>query len=54
MGVGGVAEARAKLAVGGEVPVGRVLHPSPASPAANGGWAERAEAELAAMGIALP
>ena len=30
---------------------GRILHPSPASPAANRGWAERATEELAAYGI---
>ena len=29
----------------------RILHPSPASPAANRGWAERATAELVAAGI---
>ena len=29
----------------------RILHPSPASPAANRGWAERAAAELRAVGV---
>jgi single-strand selective monofunctional uracil DNA glycosylase len=30
---------------------GQVLHPSPASPAANRGWVEAAEAQLAALGV---
>lgn len=34
--------------------VGRILHPSPASPAANRGWAEQAEKQLAKLGITLP
>lgn len=35
------------------VRVGRVLHPSPASPAANRGWAEAAERQLAELGHPL-
>jgi single-strand selective monofunctional uracil DNA glycosylase len=31
--------------------VGQVLHPSPASPAANRGWAEAAQAQLNALGV---
>jgi single-strand selective monofunctional uracil DNA glycosylase len=31
--------------------VGQVLHPSPASPAANRGWEEAAERQLAALGV---
>ncbi len=31
--------------------IGRVLHPSPASPAANRGWAEQAVAQLEALGV---
>lgn len=31
--------------------VGQVLHPSPASPAANRGWAEAAQAQLSALGV---
>lgn len=31
--------------------IGRILHPSPASPRANRGWAEAATAELMALGI---
>lgn len=34
--------------------VGTVLHPSPASPRANRGWVEAAEADFAALGIELP
>ncbi|MEZ4237465.1 MAG: single-stranded DNA-binding protein [Myxococcota bacterium] len=55
IGVGAFAEERARAALDGlDVPVGRVLHPSPASPQANGGWAEKAEAELRAQGVTLP
>lgn len=52
IGVGGFAEARAAEALAGTgVRIGRVLHPSPASPAANRGWAEAAEKQLRALGI---
>lgn len=53
VGVGGFAEARARLVVeeaGLRVDVGRILHPSPASPEANKGWAKAAEAQLVALG----
>jgi single-strand selective monofunctional uracil DNA glycosylase len=33
--------------------VGRILHPSPASPQANKGWAEQAERQLAELGVDL-
>ena len=33
-------------AIGMEPVIGKVLHPSPASPAANRGWAEAAEKQL--------
>lgn len=33
---------------------GTILHPSPASPAANAGWSAKAEAQLAALGIRVP
>lgn len=47
IGVGAFAEARARRALDGlAVGVGRILHPSPASPAANRGWAEQAETDL--------
>ncbi len=54
VGVGGFAEARAALALRGmAVQVGRILHPSPASPAANRGWREAAERQLEALGVEL-
>lgn len=56
LGVGKFAEDRVRAAYMGEVPfaLGRILHPSPASPAANRGWAPQVEAQLAEMGIRLP
>jgi single-strand selective monofunctional uracil DNA glycosylase len=54
VGVGGFAEerlGRAAAAMKSTATVGRVLHPSPASPAANRGWAEAAERQLAALGV---
>ncbi|MBN8515984.1 MAG: single-stranded DNA-binding protein, partial [Candidatus Accumulibacter sp.] len=52
IGVGAFAEARALAALAGTgVKIGRVLHPSPASPAANGGWAEAATRQLVALGV---
>lgn len=52
VGVGGFAQNRAKLALDGiEVKHGKVLHPSPASPAANRGWAEAAMKQLKEQGI---
>jgi single-strand selective monofunctional uracil DNA glycosylase len=53
IGVGRFAEARARAALG-DRPIGTILHPSPASPAANRGWAAQAERELAALGLKLP
>lgn len=54
LGVGAFAEARAREALDGvEVHIGRILHPSPASPAANRGWAEAAMKDLAELGISL-
>jgi single-strand selective monofunctional uracil DNA glycosylase len=54
VGVGVFAEARAKSALGGlDVRIGRGLHPSPASPAANRGWAEQWERDLTTLGIDL-
>ena len=52
IGVGAFAEGRAKLALKGvDVKIGRILHPSPASPAANGGWGEQATKQLEALGV---
>jgi single-strand selective monofunctional uracil DNA glycosylase len=52
VGVGAFAAARCAEALAATgVRIGRVLHPSPASPAANAGWAARADDELRALGI---
>jgi single-strand selective monofunctional uracil DNA glycosylase len=54
IGVGGFAAARAEAALAGTgIGVGTILHPSPASPAANRGWAEQADAQLARYGLTL-
>ncbi len=54
LGVGGFAESRARAAVDGlPVSAGRLLHPSPASPAANRGWRQQAERQLAELGVTL-
>jgi single-strand selective monofunctional uracil DNA glycosylase len=55
VGVGAFAEKRARDVLSGSgVRIGRILHPSPASPAANRGWAEQATRELRALGVDLP
>ena len=47
IGVGAFAEKRATIALSGlGIKIGKVLHPSPASPAANRGWAEAATRQL--------
>ena len=52
IGVGAWAEQRAaRVLADSPVRVGRILHPSPASPAANRGWAEAATAQLEALGV---
>lgn len=52
IGVGAFAEGRAGEALKGmNVKVAKILHPSPASPAANRGWAEKATAQLEGLGI---
>jgi len=54
IGIGAFAETRARIALAkSDVRIGRVLHPSPASPLANRGWAERAEQDLAALDPSL-
>ncbi|MDQ7007112.1 MAG: single-stranded DNA-binding protein [Acidobacteriota bacterium] len=55
IGVGRFAEGRARRALGGMgLHFGAILHPSPASPAANRGWAGQVERQLGALGIDLP
>ena len=52
IGIGRFAEERARAALDGTpLTVGRILHPSPASPLANRGWSEAAEKGLASYGI---
>lgn len=54
VGIGHFAEGRARAALTGtDVAIGRIPHPSPASPAANRGWAEQAERALAELGLRL-
>jgi single-strand selective monofunctional uracil DNA glycosylase len=53
IGVGAFAEARARAALAGAgVAIGRINHPSPASPIANRGWAESVDADLRRLGVA--
>lgn len=55
VGVGVFAEGRAQQALEGMgVRIGRILHPSPASPAANNGWAKTVEKQLLELGLKLP
>jgi single-strand selective monofunctional uracil DNA glycosylase len=55
VGVGGFAEGRARAALSGfDVTIGTILHPSPASPKANRGWASEVEAQFRRLGIELP
>ena len=53
VGVGTWACGSARRCVRAGLDVGQILHPSPASPRANRGWAAQAEADLAALGVAL-
>ncbi len=55
IGIGGYARARIESALagsgGGGARIGQILHPSPASPAANRGWEEAVEAQLSELGV---
>ncbi len=54
IGVGAFAEERLRRAANAcdcKARVGRVLHPSPASPAANRGWSEAASRQLEKLGV---
>ena len=57
VGVGAFAERRARVALaalaGERVATGTILHPSPASPLANRGWAETVERQFESLGVAL-
>jgi len=53
IGIGAFAEARAREALAdvSGLRFGRILHPSPASPAANRGWAEQATRQMQELGL---
>ena len=51
VGVGDFAAKRAKEIFNNSLKIGRILHPSPASPAANRNWPEKATLQLQAQGI---
>ncbi len=52
IGIGAWAEQRAQAVIGNRpVRIGRILHPSPASPAANRGWDGAATRQLEALGV---
>jgi single-strand selective monofunctional uracil DNA glycosylase len=60
IGIGGFAERRIRAVLESDllesnlarhIRVGQILHPSPASPAANRGWAEAAESQLKILGV---
>lgn len=54
IGVGAFAEERMRrAAIAGQyqAKIGKILHPSPASPAANRGWAEAASRQLTELGV---
>ncbi len=61
LGVGKFGAGRARAVLGdpssgatarrGQVEIGSILHPSPANPAANRGWAEQAEKQLRSFGV---
>ena len=51
VGIGRFAERRARDALGDGIRIGSIPHPSPASPAANRGWAEAVDARLHELGF---
>jgi single-strand selective monofunctional uracil DNA glycosylase len=54
IGIGNFAEERAREALAErDIVIGRILHPSPASPAANRGWAGKVLEQLRELGIRL-
>ena len=55
VGVGKFAQDRAGAALADTgIRIGGILHPSPASPVANRGWAQQAEKQLLRLGVRLP
>ena len=53
VGIGGFAKQRAMKSLDRD-DIGTILHPSPANPLANRGWAPQIEKQIEAMGIELP
>jgi len=52
IGIGAFAASRARIALEGmELKIAQVLHPSPASPAANQGWEDKVQATLVELGL---
>jgi single-strand selective monofunctional uracil DNA glycosylase len=52
IGIGDFAEKRAQAVLGGKpLKIGKILHPSPASPEANRDWAGKATAQLQKLGV---
>ncbi len=55
IGIGAFAERQAREVLRDTgVTIGRILHPSPANPAANRGWASQASRQLRDQGVRLP
>jgi single-strand selective monofunctional uracil DNA glycosylase len=55
IGIGAFAESRVRAACAGhDVTIGRILHPSPASPLANRAWGDQVSGELRRLGIEVP
>lgn len=54
IGIGAFAAQRAEIALGDfSIPVGRILHPSPANPAANRNWQETVLRQLGEQGVLI-
>ena len=53
LGIGRYAEARCRDALPATTRIDSILHPSPANPAANKGWAQQVERQLTALGVPL-
>lgn len=51
VGVGAYAEQCLRRVIGDRLPISRILHPSPASPAANRGWGQAATKQMTEAGI---
>ena len=54
LGIGKFSQLRAGALLEDRFKVGGILHPSPANPAANRGWARQVEKQLRELGIELP